>query len=370
MTGTVASESWDFQTPMTITANAAETESHLFIGSFRVYRSDNNGDTWSPLSASGLSGGSLSSLEAVPHPSGITLYTGSYSGQIHRTDDAQSATPTWHRVTGNFPGNTVTDFAVDPTNPQRVFVTRGGFGASRLYRSTTGGTTWTGLGTGLPDVPANAVSLDPLDPNRLLVGTDIGVYDSRNGGETFEPMNNGLPLGCVITDLEVSATPHILTAATYGRGAWRVSLETFELSVEAGPNQTTCESKPVFLVAAPSNGSEPLTWNWSVVSGPDMSLSQFNDPTRADPQFTPSAAGTYVLRVLLEDGLADTVEDSVTVTAEATWPYFGEMLNRWRASEGQPPFLAELDRNADLVIDVRDMTLQINTPLCTQPGTL
>ena len=35
----------------------------------------------------------------------------------------------------------------------------------------------------------------------------------------------GLPLGMVVTDLEIAAEPHTLVAATYGRGAWKVVLE-------------------------------------------------------------------------------------------------------------------------------------------------
>jgi hypothetical protein len=34
----------------------------------------------------------------------------------------------------------------------------------------------------------------------------------------------GLPLGMVVTDLEISAEPHVLVAGTYGRGAWKAVL--------------------------------------------------------------------------------------------------------------------------------------------------
>ncbi len=61
------------------------------------------------------------------------------------------------------------------------------------------------------------------------------------------------------------------------------------------------------------------------------------------------------------------VEDVLTVTAEATGPYFGEMLARWLVQEGQAAFLSELDRNADQVIEIRDMVIQVNDPRCTNP---
>ena len=78
------------------------------------------------------------------------------------------------------------------------------------------------FGDGLPDVPANSVAIDPLDRQRLFVGTDIGVYASDDGGATFAPFMAGLPLGMVVTDLEIAAQPHVLVAATYGRGAWKI----------------------------------------------------------------------------------------------------------------------------------------------------
>jgi hypothetical protein len=39
-------------------------------------------------------------------------------------------------------------------------------------------------------------------------------------------MMTGMPLGMVVTDLETSADPHMLVAGTYGRGAWKIDLET------------------------------------------------------------------------------------------------------------------------------------------------
>jgi hypothetical protein len=81
------------------------------------------------------------------------------------------------------------------------------------------------VGDGLPDVPANAVALDPFDPSRVYVGTDVGVFVSSDGGETVEAMMQGLPLGVVVTDLEIDDEPYVLTAGTYGRGVWQVELE-------------------------------------------------------------------------------------------------------------------------------------------------
>ena len=73
-------------------------------------------------------------------------------------------------------------------------------------------------------MPANAVAIDPLAGSRIFVGTDVGVYESTDGGDNFVPFSLGLPLGIVVTDLEIDDSPHVLVAGTYGRGALRVNL--------------------------------------------------------------------------------------------------------------------------------------------------
>ncbi len=214
-------------TPLAISANSANTTNFLFVGSNKVFKSTNNGTKWNSTSSAALAPtGSLSVIEAVPDSTRMMVYAGSENGGIYRTNDVSLSSPVWSTVTGNYPGGKVTDIAADRANPLRVFVTRGAFGASKLYRSTTGGTTWSAVGAGLPDVPANTVSIDPWDANRIYVGTDVGVFESLDGGDTFSTLMLGFPMGLVVTDLEVSSTPHKLTAGTYGRGAWQVDLTT------------------------------------------------------------------------------------------------------------------------------------------------
>ena len=50
------------------------------------------------------------------------------------------------------------------------------------------------------------------------------MYESTDFGATFHPFSLDLPLGVVVTDLEIDDSPYVLVAGTYGRGAWRVDL--------------------------------------------------------------------------------------------------------------------------------------------------
>ena len=224
--GVTQYEPWPWVTPLAEVDVASVAGSPLFMGSDRVYRSSTSSPSqWTRISDD-LTGstGSLSVILPVLNGESVTVYAGTSNGRIHRSDDAMTPAPVWTEVTGNYPGDTVTDIAVDPTDAGVVYVTRGAFNLARLFRSVTGGTTWEAAGAGLPNVPANAVAVDPKDRQKVFVATDVGVFLSLDQGATFEPVMAGMPLGVVVTDLEVDDEPHVLTAGTYGRGAWQLEL--------------------------------------------------------------------------------------------------------------------------------------------------
>jgi hypothetical protein len=217
-----ASASFPWKTELAMIQSS--TTSYLFTGSNRVFRANARQSSWSwtPISTTLTS----STLSAFGNQvGGNTLYAGFQNGRIYRSDNALATSPTWVDVTGGFPtGGWVSDLAVDPANALRVFASRSVFGGSKLYRSTAGGGTWTAVGAGLPDVPANTVAIDPLATQRIFVGTDIGVYVSEDNGDNFLPQMSGMPLGTVVTDLEIDDAPHILTAGTYGRSAFQLTI--------------------------------------------------------------------------------------------------------------------------------------------------
>src|SRR5262249_38537946 len=110
-----------------------------------------------------------------------------------------------------------------------AYVTLDGYGngtTAHVWKTTTLSgdppmPTWTAAANGLPDIPVNAFVVDPAQSLNLYAGTDIGVYNSIDGGPNWAPYGTGLPKVAVF-DMKITAK-HTLRIATHGRGMWETA---------------------------------------------------------------------------------------------------------------------------------------------------
>ncbi|HEX5073105.1 MAG TPA: hypothetical protein VFW03_07870 [Gemmatimonadaceae bacterium] len=161
-------------------------------GNTAVYKSVNGGDTWERLSGKGqergLPKGDMDRIGVAVAPSDPDIvYVVSETkseGELWRSDNAGA---TWRTVNRdpniNFRPFYYADIRVDPRNPNRVFSLSGA-----LYLSEDGGTTFRTIAR---DVHGDhqALWIDPLNPNRILSGSDGGWQVSYDGSKTFEVVN-------------------------------------------------------------------------------------------------------------------------------------------------------------------------------------
>ena len=86
-----------------------------------------------------------------------------------------------------------------------------------LYRTRDYGQSWEQLGQGLPnDQHLYVVREDPTDPNLLYVGSERGLFFSRDAGKSFQDLRNNLPT-VGVADIEVKHDDLILGTR---RGIW------------------------------------------------------------------------------------------------------------------------------------------------------
>jgi len=114
--------------------------------------------------------------------------------------------------------------AVDPSNPNRYWVTISQIGGGLVYRSDNGGSTWVNCTTtGLPNIPMNSVVVDPANYKRVFVAADRGVYESTNLGASWAVYGTGLP-NAMAVDLLLHAQDRMLICGMRNRGAWAIPL--------------------------------------------------------------------------------------------------------------------------------------------------
>ena len=158
------------------------------------------------------------------------------------------------------PAKYVLALVIDPNNPNTAYVAFSGFGIAgqQIWKTTNlnaNPPTWTIAAAGLPDVPLNGFAVDPLNSNMLYAGSDIGVFVSTNGGQSWNPFGTGLPRVAVF-DMAVQAPNRLVRIATHGRGLWEIqaakTIATVTLSV---PASATYGDNVTFTATVDSNGA-------------------------------------------------------------------------------------------------------------------
>jgi len=201
---------------------------NVYFGTFRVYQSINGAGLWTPISpdlASPSTTANVTTIAVAPSDSN-TVYAGTGNSKVQVTTNALAgAGATWtDRSSASLPPRFVTQIAVAPANPLIAYVTFSGFSGfadtkGHVFKTTTGGTSWTDISGNLPNTPVNDIVIDPDLANTFYVGTDVGVFRTTDGGVTWSTLVTGLPRVAVFS-LKLHRTSRTLRAATHGRGVW------------------------------------------------------------------------------------------------------------------------------------------------------
>ena len=195
--------------------------STIFVGTAGggVFRTTNNGTTWAPVFDRDGRSTSIGDIAIAPSDPGIVwVGTGepnnrqssTWGDGIYRSLDGGE---TWTHM-GLKETHHIGRVVIHPRNPNTVFVAALGhlWGPNDdrgVYRTTDGGTTWKKVLAGNNVTGAVDVALDP-DGRTVYAamyqrqrrgfgfvggGPGSGLFRSRDGGDTWEPLTNGLPVG-------------------------------------------------------------------------------------------------------------------------------------------------------------------------------
>ena len=108
------------------------------------------------------------------------------------------------------------------------------------------GASWEPIAGNLPEAPVNDLLADPDLPGRYFVATDVGVFETADGGITWSAFGTELPR-VVTTSLAFDRTNQILVVGTYGRSLFSAVIDptrVFSDGFESGSTNQWTSSVP------------------------------------------------------------------------------------------------------------------------------
>jgi len=202
----------------------------IYHGMQYLFRSMNRGDSWERISPD-LTYNDSNKMGDIPYQNIFAIsesplkfgliYVGTDDGKVHITKDGGI---TWTEIMKGLPYKKwVSRIVASAYDEATVYMAQNGKRhddfAAYLWKSTDYGKTWKDISSNIPCGPINVIREDPKNKNVLYVGTDLGVYVSIDGGNTWHVLANNLP-ATFVHDLIIHPRENIMVIATHGRGMW------------------------------------------------------------------------------------------------------------------------------------------------------
>lgn len=240
-------ERFNWDSPIIVSPHNNKT---LYYGSQRLWRSNDQGNSWTPVSGDlttnqnryGLKMfntvpsvddlydngamsqfSTLTSVSESPLVEGL-LYTGSDDGLIHVSEDGGK---NWRRAQSlqKVPAlSFINDVEASKHDANVVFAVadahKVGDYTTFLFVSNDRGKSWQPI---QGDLPANTIvwviKQDHIDKNLLFIGTEYGIYFSPNRGVNWMRFSSGSPT-IPFRDLELHERDNDIAGASFGRGIY------------------------------------------------------------------------------------------------------------------------------------------------------
>lgn len=267
-------ERYNWDAPIVVSPH---NPARLYFASQRVWRSDNRGDSWTPISTdltrneerislpimgkmwswdapwdvNAMSNyNSITSLSESPLQEGL-IYAGTDDGIIQITENSGAS---WRKIeVGSLPGVPATAFVNDikadlhDVNTVYVALDNHKYGDFKPYllKSTNRGNSWTMITEGMPKRSLVwRMVQDHVEPKLLFSATEFGIYCSLDGGAQWHQLKAGLPT-ISFRDLAIQKRENDLVGASFGRGFYILDDYTPLRALASGPLQAEGTLLPI-----------------------------------------------------------------------------------------------------------------------------
>ena len=242
-------ERFNWDAPINVSSHDAK---RLYFASQRVWRSDDRGDSWTPISGDLTKNGNrmykpvmgrtwsveagwdlyamsnfhtIANFSESPVDENI-LWVGTDDGLIQVSTDGGK---NWKKIdlkrVKGIPANAyVNDIRADLFDPNTVYVAldnhKEGDFKPYLIKSTNLGKRWSSLAKDIPEKHLVwRIVQDHVNKDLLFIGTEFGIFFSVDAGKKWLELNGGMPT-IATRDVKIQRRENDLVAGTFGRGIY------------------------------------------------------------------------------------------------------------------------------------------------------
>jgi len=238
---------WNWNTPLIISPH---NHKRLYYGSNVLFRSEDRGNSWEPVSPdlsrqidrnelevmgrvwpvgavaknkSTSFYGSMVSLSESELVEGL-IYAGMDDGLIQITADGGANWTRYESFSGVPKWTYVSALIASQHNENRVYAAfdnhKNGDFKPYICVSEDRGNTWKAIQGNLPEKgTVYALAEDHASPDLLFAGTEFGLFFTADLGQSWVPLKSGLPV-IAVRDLSIQERENDLVLATFGRGIY------------------------------------------------------------------------------------------------------------------------------------------------------
>ncbi len=262
-------ERYNWDAPILVSPHSP---TRLYFASQRVWRSDNRGDSWIPISndltlnqerivmpimgqtwswdspwdVNAMSNyNTITSLSESPLQEGL-IYAGTDDGLIQITEDGGI---NWNKIeVSKLPDvpNTafVNDIKADLHDVNTVYIVLDNhkFGDLKpyIYKSTNRGNSWKSITGNIPDSTIVwRIVQDHIKPELMFAGTEFGIYFTIDSGDKWVKLKGNVPT-ISFRDLAIQKRENDLVGASFGRSFF--VLDDYSVLREISPQQLQKEA--------------------------------------------------------------------------------------------------------------------------------
>lgn len=242
-------ERYNWDAPINVSSHDPK---RLYFASQRVWRSDDRGDSWTPISGDLTKNGNrmhipmmgrtwsveagwdiyamsefhtIANFSESPVDENI-LWVGTDDGLIQVSTDGGK---NWKKIdlkkVKGIPANAyVNDIRADLFDPNTVYVAldnhKEGDFKPYLIKSTNLGKKWTSLAKTIPEKHLVwRIVQDHVNKNLMFIGTEFGIFFTVDGGKKWVELDGGMPT-ISTRDVKIQRRENDLVAGTFGRGIY------------------------------------------------------------------------------------------------------------------------------------------------------